>query len=41
MLFIKGLFATLKENLQESFSYEKFNDQVFANLERQDALRHC
>ena len=40
MLFIKGLFATLKSNLQESNSYEKFNDQVFSNLERQDALRN-
>ena len=40
MEFIKGLFTTLNTDLSENNSFQMFNDEVFSNLEQQDALRN-
>ena len=40
MGFIKELFRVLKVDLTDSKSFGKFNDEVYKNLEEQDALRN-
>ena len=40
MDFIKSLFDTMNEDLTDAHSFKAFNDEVFSNLEAQDALRN-
>lgn len=40
MEFIKNLFKVLEKDLTDNYSFSNFNDEVYRNLEEQDALRN-